>query len=109
MKYATMSETEEDESESVTVTMELAGDYDSIVGKLASASGEREELRTVMADLERLLETVDAIDGGTKSVIVENLPGDMAVEYDADAVVNAMLVHEHYDLVTLDGNTWKVA
>lgn len=104
-----MSETETSDDESVTVNVELNGEYDDVVGKLASAGSERTELQTVTADLEGLLETVDAIDGGTKSVIVENLPADMAVAYDADAVVNAMQVLERYDLVTLDGNTWTIA
>ena len=104
-----MTDSEEVTSDSVTVTMELNGEYDAVVSKIASAGSGREELQAVMADFERLLETLDAIDGGTKSVIVENLPGDMAVEYDSDAVVNAMQVLERYDLVTLDGNTWKIA
>ena len=89
--------------------MVLTVEYNSIVDKCASNGGVREETRTVIADFERLLETVDAIDGDIKSVIVENLPGDMAAAYDADAVVNAMQVLERYALVTLDGNTWKLA
>ena len=104
-----MAETEDEENESVTVTMELNGKYDDVVGKLAETDRQREELRAVMADLGRLLDTVEAIDGGTKSVIVENLPGDMAVTFDSDAVVSALQVLEQYDLVTLDGNTWKLA
>ena len=96
-------------SDSVSISEGLNSHYRDVVGELASAGGEREELRTVIGDFERLLDTVDVIDGGTKSVIVENLPGDMAVDYEGDAVVNAMQVLERYDLVTLDGNTWKLA
>ncbi|MHB9287077.1 hypothetical protein ACKVMT_08560 [Halobacteriales archaeon Cl-PHB] len=89
--------------------MELSGKYDSIVDKLARYEGEREDLRPLTADFERLIDTIDALDGGTKSVILENLPAEMAVTYDSDSVVSALHVLQHYDLVTLDGNTWKVA
>ena len=104
-----MDKSDVEDNGSVTVTMELNGEYGDVVGKLAETERQREELRVVMADLERLLDTVEAIDGGTKSVIVENLPGDMAATFDSDAVVNALQVLEGYDLVTLDGNTWKIA
>lgn len=103
-----MSESKEKKTESVSVTMELNGEYGEVISKLASVEDDREELRAIVADFGRLLDTVDGIDGGTKSVIVEHLPGDMAEAYDSDAVVIALQVLEQYDIVTLDGNTWRI-
>ena len=97
------------DDESETIPMELTDEYDDVVAKLSAAESEREELRAVVSDFGLLLDTFDTIDGGTKSLIVGNLPGAMAVAFDSDAVVNAMQVLERYDLVSLDGNTWKVA
>lgn len=104
-----MAEENEVDDETVTVTMELSGEYDDVVDRLRITEDSTAEIEVVAADFSRILETVDAIDGGTKSVIADNLPGDMAADYDGDAVVAVMQVLERYDLVTLDGNTWKVA
>ena len=73
-----MPESKGEYRESATVSLDLNGEYDDVVAKLESTGNDWEQVRTVMADLERLLETVDAIDGGMKSVVVENLPGDLA-------------------------------
>ena len=104
-----MAEENDGDDETVTVTMELSGEYDDVVDRLRISEDSTAEIEAVAADFSRILETVDAIDGGTKSVIAENLPGDMTADYDGDAVVSVMQVLERYDLVTLDGNTWKVA
>lgn len=103
-----MGSNEPEETDSVSVSMELSGRYEDVVSKLENSDRTRPGLQNVFADFEKLLDTVETIDGGTKSVIVENLPDDMAVTYDSDAVVNALQVLEGYDLVTLDGNTWKI-
>lgn len=88
--------------------MKLSGAYDEVVEKLRISEQTVAEIDDVAADLSRVLETINQIDGGTKSVIVEHLPNDMGAEYDSDTVVNALQVLERYDLVTLDGNTWNV-
>jgi len=93
----------------VSVTMELSGEYDDVVSRIVIDEGSREELHTIVEDFSTLLDTIDVIGGGTKSVIVENLPADMATEYDADTVVSALQTLEQYGLVTLEGNTWKLA
>lgn len=93
----------------VYITMELNGEYDHVINKLAIDEDFPAEIREAMRDFERLLETIDDIDGGTKSVILDHLPAEMAVDYDTDTVVNALQVLERYDLVTLDGNTWNVS
>ena len=93
----------------VSVTMELTGEYDDVVSRIVIDEGSREELHTIVEDFSTLLDTIDVIGGGTKSVIVENLPADMATEYDADTVVSALQTLEQYGLVTLEGNTWKLA
>jgi len=104
-----MGQDEPQYSSSVSVNVELSGKYEDIVDKLGGGGDEYPGLGPVPADLQRLLETVDAIDGGTKSVIVENLPDDMTVAHDGDSVVHALQVLERYDLVVLEGNTWTVA
>ncbi|MDS0280987.1 hypothetical protein [Haloarcula onubensis] len=96
-----------DSSDDVTVSMELSGPYDDVLEKLQPAEAGRDSLVPVVADLEVLLETVVGIDGGTRSVIAEALPADTAAEFDPGAVVDALQVLERYDLVVLDGNTWR--
>jgi hypothetical protein len=45
------------------------------------------------------------MEGGTKSAIAEQID-DTAIEYDSQAVVDALHILARYDLVTLEGNTW---
>lgn len=92
--------------DTVTVSMELSGAYDDVLGKLQPAESSDESLLPLLADLETLLETVVRIDGGTRSVIADRLPETNA-DLDAAAVVETLQVLERYDLVALDGNTWK--
>jgi len=80
-----------EKSGEVSVTVELSGEYDDIMSRVMVDDRSRQEIQSVVKDFERLLDTIDAINGGTKSVIVENLPGDMAVDYDSDTVVSALL------------------
>jgi len=96
-----------DEDGDVTVSMELSGPYDEVLSKLQPAEAAEESLVPLVADMETLLETVVSIDGGTRSVIADALPADTAAEFDPGAVVDALQLLERYDLVVLDGNTWR--
>ncbi|TQR22309.1 hypothetical protein C9J85_10155 [Haloferax sp. wsp5] len=44
-------------------------------------------------------------DGGTRSAIAQQLPEDMTVSFDAQAVVDTLQVLERYDVARR--NTWK--
>lgn len=92
--------------ESVSISVELTGEYDAVVEKLRIPTDEQEALGPVLADFSRLLETVRQLNGGTRSVIVDQLPPEMHHAYDAEAVVDALQILARYDLVVLDGNTW---
>ena len=98
---------ETDESDDVTVSMELSGPYDDVLSKLQPAEAGSESLVPLLSDLETLLDTVVRINGGTRSVIAEQLPPETAADFDPQAVVEALQVLERYDLVVLDGNTWR--
>lgn len=102
-----MNDDTADSDGDVTVSMELSGPYDEVLSKLQPAEAESESLVPLVADLETLLETVVRIDGGTRSVIAEQLPPETSADFDAEAVVDALQVLERYDLVVLDGNTWR--
>lgn len=101
-----MSEKLDKVDENVDITVELTGEYDDVVEKLRTPTGEQEWLGPVLTDFSRLLETVRQLDGGTRSVIVDHLPPEMHHAYNADAVVDALQILARYDLVVLDGNTW---
>ncbi|MFC6764657.1 hypothetical protein [Natrinema soli] len=101
-----MDETHDECDRSVDITVELTGEYDAVVEKLQMSTDEQEVLGPVLADFSRLLETVRRLDGGTRSVIVDQLPPEMHHAYDAEAVVDALQILARYDLVALEGNTW---
>ena len=101
-----MTEDEDEASESVSVSMELTGRYDDVLEKLATEAAEGRHLVPLTADVEAILDTIDRIDGGTRSAIADRLPDDMAAEYDAEGVVTVLQVLERYGLVRLEGNTW---
>lgn len=101
-----MSESEDETEASVAVSMELTGDYEEVLAKLATSGSGREDLTVLTDDLTMILETVERIEGGTRSSIAEHLPDDMAVEYDAEGVVPVLQTLERYGLVALEGNTW---
>lgn len=101
-----MNENFDKSDDSVSISVELTGEYDAVVEKMRMPTSERESLDPVLADFARLLETVRQLDGGTRSVIVDQLPPEMHHAYDAEAVVGALQTLAHYDLVALDGNTW---
>lgn len=91
----------------VHVSVELTGQYDDVVDKLSSNTSGSPVLESVLADIQRVVETVVRIDGGTRSRIADSLPGGMNVEYDSEQVVELLHVLETYGLVELEGNTWK--
>lgn len=64
-------------------------------------------VEAMAGDLVVLLETVDRIDGMTKSAVASALSDDTTVAYDTDAVVDALQVLARYHLVILEGNTWN--
>lgn len=94
--------------ENVDISVELDGPYDEIVAILGRPESEDPELGPLVADLATVLETVERINGGTRSRIASHLPDDMGVPVDAEEVVALLRVLERYDLVQLDGNTWRV-
>ncbi|MFC6865248.1 hypothetical protein ACFQGE_17515 [Halomicroarcula sp. GCM10025817] len=102
-----MSDDSEPESDTVAVSLEITGNYDDVMDRLQSPTDGSPGLEPLMADLETLLETVVQMDGGTRSAIAERLPDTMTVDFDAQAVVDTLQVLERYDLVVLEGNTWK--
>ncbi len=88
-------------------TIELSGAYDEVVARLDSPARTDDLLVPLVDDVETVLETVVGIDGGTRSVIAEELPADTAVEFDGETVVETLQVLAGYDLVALEGNTWR--
>jgi hypothetical protein len=95
------------DEEDVTASITIEGEYDEVVDRLSVSGSRQEQLGPPLEDLSTLLETVARIDGGTRSVIAEAMPGDTAADYDAEAVVDALQVLARYDLVVLEGNTWR--
>jgi hypothetical protein len=91
----------------VAVSMEITGTYDEVLSKLVVTEDDHEALRPLLHDVELVLETLDRMGEGTRSAVAKNLPGEMTVDYDAEAVVELLQVLKRYDLVVLDGNTWK--
>ncbi len=102
-----MAEETENDGDGVSVSVEITGNYDDVVTKLRSPDGGNGVIEPVADDLGVLLETIVEMNGGTRSAIAERLPAEMAVEYDAEAVVEALQVLARYDLVVLEDNTWK--
>jgi hypothetical protein len=56
-----------------------------------------------------VLETVRDLGGGTRSAIAAELPADLSASYDAEGVVDVLQLLQRYDLVVLEGNTWRPA
>lgn len=102
-----MSENQDDEEETVAVSLEITGSYDDVMDRLQSPAKGSSSIKPLLRDLEILLDTIVQMDGGTRSAIAEQLPDEMTVTFDAQAVVDTLQVLERYDLVILEGNTWK--
>jgi hypothetical protein len=95
------------DSDDVSVTMEITGTYDEVLSKLHAEEESRPGIEPLMEDIDILLETLDRMEEGTRSAIANKLPEQMTVDYDAEAVVDLLQVLKRYDLVVLEGNTWK--
>lgn len=102
-----MDEDTETGDDSVSVSLEITGNYDEVMDRLQSPSDGTPRLEPLLTDVDTLLETIVQMDGGTRSAIADRLPETMAASFDAQAVVDTLQVLERYDLVVLEGNTWK--
>lgn len=102
-----MAENESESDESVSVNVELTGSYEEVFSKLDASATGTAELSPVVDDMATILDVVETIDGGTRSAVARRLPEEMTAEYDAEEVVTVLQVLAQYDLVTLDGNTWR--
>jgi hypothetical protein len=102
-----MADNDNETGGEVSVSVELSGSYDDVVSKLTIEEDEPDRLAPLVADLEVLLETLVRTGGGTRSVLADAIPDDTVVTFDGEAVVETMQVLERYDLVKLEGNTWK--
>jgi hypothetical protein len=91
----------------VETTVELTGEYEDIASILGNEEDSIAELDPLAADLEAILDIVGRTGGATKSHVVEELPSDVTADVDTDAVIHMLRVLELYDLVVLDGNTWR--
>lgn len=96
-----------DDADSVTATVELTGDYDQISTILAVDETAYPALSTVADDMGAVLDIVTRTGGATKSRIADELTGEVTAELDADTVIHVLRVLEVYQLVRLDGNTWR--
>ncbi|MEA1931662.1 MAG: hypothetical protein U9O06_08955 [Euryarchaeota archaeon] len=93
--------------DSVSVSMEISGPYDDVVSKLKPEHERTQGLSPLISDLEVVLDTLIRIDGGTRSVIADNVSAETSAEFDAQTVVETMQILKRYDLAVLEGNTWK--
>jgi|AntDeeMinimDraft_4_1070355.scaffolds.fasta_scaffold06308_4 hypothetical protein len=87
-----MNESEASGSGDVSISIELSGKYDQEMSKLSSSPHPNPAVEAMTDDCVVLLETIDRIDGGTKSAVASALPDDTTVSYDANAVVEALQV-----------------
>lgn len=97
----------DDDTSSVTTTVELSGTHDDVVDILGVDGTEYPELSVVTEDMAAVLDIVARTGGATKSRIADELPPGVTADLDAEAVIHVLRVLELYDLVRLDGNTWR--
>jgi hypothetical protein len=102
-----MEDSSDTESGQVDVSMEITGAYEDVLSKLTFEERRDESIEPFCRDVEILLDTLEHMGEGTRSTIAERLPEEMTVEYDAEAVVDLLQVLKRYELVVLEGNTWK--
>lgn len=91
----------------VQTTVELVGDYEEIAEILGKSGSNAVEVEPVASDLVAILEIVSQTDGATKSQIAEEATGNATADFDGESVIHALRLLSLYDLVTLDGNTWR--
>ena len=106
-EYGIVMADEDETGDSVTATVELSGDYDEIAEILAVEGSDYPALSTVAEDMGAVLDIVTRTGGATKSRISEELSPDVTGELDVDSVIHVLRVLEVYELVRLDGNTWR--
>lgn len=104
----TMDESSNTDDGSVSTTVELSGTYEQIEKILGQDRQRGLEMGSVVDDMNAVLDIVRRTDGATKSKIAADLPASTTAEFDADSVIHVLRVLEVYELVTLDGNTWRV-
>ena len=104
-----MEDEKESESDEVSVSMEITGPYDDVLARLKHDQEDRDVLDPFIHDVEMVLTSIERMEEGTRSSIAENLPDEMSLDYDAEEVVNLLQVLKRYELVVLEGNTWKVS
>ncbi len=91
----------------VETTVKLTGRYENIAQILGESANVESKTRPVADDLAVILDIVDRTGGATKSQIAEEASGDVTADIDGDSVIHALRLLALYDLVTLDGNTWR--
>lgn len=98
---------EDKNTQNIQTNVELAGNYEEIMEILEESGHKNEVFTSLLNDFEIILETIESIDGGTKSRIVTELPSNLSIDIEAEELVPILRVFENYELVTLDGNTWN--
>lgn len=91
----------------VDATIELTGSYERIAEIIGGSRVTGGELDAVVDDLEAVVEVVARTGGATKSGVAEELPSSVSADLDAESVIHVLRVLELYDVVVLDGNTWR--
>jgi len=92
---------------SVRISVEIEGEYDDVVPRIQLPEEESTHLDPLVSDIETVLAVLVRFEGGTRSAIAERLPDEMVATYEAEGLVDLLSVLERYDLVELEGNTWK--
>jgi hypothetical protein len=98
---------EESDHNTVETTVKLTGRYENIAQIIGESANVESKTRPVADDLAVILDIVDRTGGATKSQIAEEASGDVTADIDGDSVIHALRLLALYDLVTLDGNTWR--
>lgn len=91
----------------VDARIELTGHYEDVMTIVGAEGLEYPELETVIEGMTAVLVAVERTGGGTKSRLAEELPSDLSPELAGEDVGEILAVLAHYDLVELEGNTWK--
>jgi len=98
---------ESESTDSVTTTVELSGEYEQVAEILAMDGTEYPELSVVVEDMGAVMDIVTRTGGATKSQIASELPPGIIADLSVDHVIHVLRVLELYDVVELDGNTWR--
>lgn len=102
-----MGEKQDEKSDDVSVEVNIEGKYDDVIARLRVDEDESRNLSPLIDESNALLDTIQRINGGTRSALAQALPEEASLSGNPDAVVEMLQVLERYDLVTLEGNTWK--